>query len=75
MFLDSRIIKFASYAFVAVGIVLGALSYVRSGSLLIALGTLGIAFPSRHLRTIEFYFPVGIGIGLFERAISLPHGF
>ena len=74
MFLDSRIIKFASYTFVAVGIVLGALSFVRSGSLLIALGTLGIAFPSRHLRTIEFYFPVGIAIGLFVLAISLPHG-
>ncbi len=74
MFLDSRIIKFASYAFVAVGIVLGALSFVRSGSLLIALGTLGIAFPSRHLHTIEFYFPVGIAIGLFILAISLPHG-
>jgi len=74
VFLDSRIIKFASYAFVAVGIVLGALSFVRSGSLMIALGTLGIAFPSRHLRTIEFYFPVGIAIGLFVLAISLPHG-
>jgi hypothetical protein len=74
VFLDSRIIKFASYAFVAVGIVLGALSFVRSGSLLIALGTLGIAFPSRHLRTLEFYFPVGIAIGLFVLAISLPHG-
>ncbi|CAN2182298.1 hypothetical protein MCEMRE193_00326 [Candidatus Nanopelagicaceae bacterium] len=74
MFLDSRIIKFTSYAFVAVGIVLGALSFVRSGSLLIALGTLGIAFPSRHLRTIEFYFPVGIAVGLFVLAISLPHG-
>ena len=74
MFLDSRVIKIASYAFVAVGIVLGSFSFVRSGSLLIALGTLGIAFPARHLRTIEFYFPVGIAIGLFVLAISLPNG-
>jgi hypothetical protein len=74
VFLDSRVIKIASYAFVAVGIVLGAVSFVRSGSLLIALGTLGIAFPARHLRTIEFYFPVGIAIGLFVLAISLPNG-
>lgn len=74
MFLDSRVIKIASYAFVAVGIVLGAVSFVRSGSLLIALGTLGIAFPARHSRTIEFYFPVGIAIGLFVLAISLPNG-
>lgn len=74
MFLDSRVIKIASYTFVVIGIVLGALSFVRSGSLLIALGTLGIAFPSRHLRTIEFYFPVGIAVGLFVLAISLPHG-
>ena len=74
MFLDSRVIKIASYTFVVIGIFLGALSFVRSGSLLIALGTLGIAFPSRHLRTIEFYFPVGIAVGLFVLAISLPHG-
>jgi len=74
VFLDSRVIKIASYTFVVIGIVLGALSFVRSGSLLIALGTLGIAFPSRHLRTIEFYFPVGIAVGLFVLAISLPHG-
>ena len=74
MFLDSRVIKIASYAFVAVGIVLGAFRFVRSGSLLIALGTLGIAFPARHLRTIEFYFPVAIAVGLFVLAISLPHG-
>jgi hypothetical protein len=74
MFLDSRVIKVASYSLVALGIVLGALNFVRSGSLLIALGTLGIAFPSRHLRTIEFYFPVAIAAGLFILAISLPHG-
>jgi uncharacterized membrane protein len=74
VFLDSRVIKTASYALVAVGIVLGAFSFVRSGSLLIALGTLGIAFPARHLRTIEFYFPVGIAVGLFVLAISLPNG-
>ena len=74
MFLDSRVVKFASYSLVAVGIVLGAFSFVRSGSLLIALGTLGIAFPARHLRTIEFYFPVGIAVGLFVLAISLPNG-
>lgn len=74
MFLDSRVVKYASYALVAVGIVLGAFSFVRSGSFLIALGTLGIAFPARHLRTIEFYFPVGIAVGLFVLAISLPNG-
>ena len=74
MFLDSRVIKFASYALVGTGMVLGAFSFVRSGSLLIALGTLGIAFPARHTRTIEFYFPVGIAVGLFILAISLPHG-
>jgi len=74
VFLDSRVIKFVSYAFVATGILLGALSFVRSGALLIALGTLGIAFPARHLRTIEFYFPVAISVGLFIVAISLPHG-
>ena len=74
MFLDSRVLRFASYAFVAIGVVLGALSFVRIGSLLIALGTLGIAFGARHLRTIEFYFPVAIAVGLFILAISLPHG-
>jgi len=74
MFLDSRVIKVASYSSVALGIVLGALSFVRSGSLLIALGTSGVAFPSRHLRTIEFYFPVAIAAGLLILAISLPHG-
>ena len=74
MFLDFRVIKIASYALVVAGVILGALSFVRSGSLLIALGTLGIAFPARHVRTIEFYFPVGIAVGLFVLAISLPHG-
>jgi hypothetical protein len=76
VFLDSRVIRIASYSLVAAGIVLGAFSFVRSGALffLIALGTLGIAFPSRHLRTIEFYFPVGIAVGLFVLAIALPNG-
>ena len=74
MFLNSRIIKLASYALVVVGVFLGAFSFVRSGSLLIALGTLGIAFPARNTRAIEFYFPVGIAVGLFVLAISLPHG-
>ena len=74
MFLDSRVIKIASYALVVAGVILGALSFVRSGALLIALGTLGIAFPARHVRTIEFYFPVAIAVGLFVLAISLPYG-
>jgi hypothetical protein len=74
MFLDSRIFKVVSYVLVATGIILGALRFVRSGSIFIALGTLGIASASRHLRTIEFFFPVGIAAGLFVLAILLPHG-
>ncbi len=74
MFLDSRLVRYLSYALVVVGIILGALRFVRSGSILIAIGTLGIAFAARHLRTIEFYFPVGIAVGLFVLAILLPHG-
>jgi NAD/NADP transhydrogenase beta subunit len=74
MLLNSQTIKLASYIGVGLGVLIGALGFVRSGSLLIALGTAGIASEKRNQRSLEFYLPMAIAIALFTLAIALPHG-
>jgi hypothetical protein len=61
------------------GIAIGAFGAVRSGSLLIALGTGIIALAqwgrvSGRRRIIECYFPLALAGVLFALAVALPKG-
>lgn len=69
-----RVISFSAYALVAAGVVIGAFGLVRTGSLLIALGTGLFAISQRGERKIEFYLPLAISISLFVLAVALPRG-
>jgi hypothetical protein len=69
-----RVISYSSYAFVAVGVLAGALGLVRTGSLLIAVGTGIYAISQRAQRKIELYLPLAISISLFVLAVALPRG-
>ncbi|CAB4870811.1 unannotated protein [freshwater metagenome] len=63
-------------AFIAIagGVILGALSLVRLGSILIALGTGVIAIARWNTGKVERYLAIGIAIALLALAISLPRG-
>ena len=74
MQLSNRLVSIFSYGCVIVGIAIGMIGLVRSGSLFIAIGTLGIAMKSRNFRRIEFYLPLVIALALFALAIALPSG-
>ncbi len=56
----------------AFGVLLGALSFVRTGSIVVgaALALTGL----RQERKVERYLPIAIGIALIIVAIVLPHG-
>ncbi|CAN2214462.1 hypothetical protein MCEMKE14_01072 [Candidatus Nanopelagicaceae bacterium] len=69
-----RVISYSSYSLVAAGILVGALGLVRTGSLLIALGTGLFAISQRGQRKIELYLPLAISISLFMLALALPRG-
>jgi hypothetical protein len=68
-----------SLAAIALGVVIGALSFVRTGSILIAAGT-GVIALSRwnqvaaRRRIIECYYPLAIAGVLFALAVALPKG-
>lgn len=74
MQLISRTLRISSYSLICLGVLLGAIGYVRTGSLLIGSGTLGHAIAARNSRRIEFYLPSVIAVALFVLAIALPHG-
>jgi hypothetical protein len=66
-------------ASILVGIVVGAIGAVRSGSLLIAAGTAIVALAQwsqvrGRRRIIECYFPLAIAGVLFALALALPKG-
>jgi hypothetical protein len=70
-------IKIGSYVAVLLGSLLGIFNVVRTGALLIALGTsllVTIAFlrSNRH-RKIELILPLGVAVLLFVVALTLPH--
>ncbi|MFM8922200.1 MAG: hypothetical protein ACKOFV_06090 [Candidatus Nanopelagicaceae bacterium] len=56
----------------AFGVLLGALSYVRTGSII--LGAALLLTGIRQERRIERYLATLIGLGLIIVAIVLPHG-
>jgi hypothetical protein len=66
-------------ASILVGIVVGAIGAVRSGSLLIAAGTAIFALAGwsqvrGRRRILECYFPLAIAGVLFAVALALPKG-
>lgn len=56
----------------AFGVLLGALSYVRTGSILIGVALAITGW--RQERRVERYLPILIGVALIIVAIVLPHG-
>ena len=56
----------------AVGVLLGALGFVRSGSIIVGLAITLTGY--RQERRIERYLPMAIGVALAVVAIVLPHG-
>lgn len=63
-----------AYVVIGLGIVLGIVSLVRLGSLLVALGTGVIAIAHWKTGKVERYLALGIALSLLVLAISLPHG-
>ena len=67
-----------AYALVTIGIVAGVFSFIRVGSLIIAVAMAVIVLsgrkdaPSRGV--ISTYLPILIAISLFAMAIALPRG-
>jgi hypothetical protein len=72
-----REIKVGSYVAVVTGAVLGIFNVVRTGALLIALGTSLLAtiayLRSNRHRKIELILPLGVALLLFVVALTLPH--
>jgi len=70
-----------SYAAISLGLILGIFGVVRTGSILIAIGTAGVAtinFLKQDLkagkrRKIEFALPLAVALLLFVVALTLPH--
>ena len=69
----------AAWASILVGIAIGIFGAVRSGSILISIGTAIVALAQwgqakRRRRIIECYFPLAIAGTLFALALALPKG-
>ena len=70
-------IRILAYVFIVVGIFLGIFDVVRTGALLVAVGTAVIAttkyLRSNRHRKIELILPVGMALLLFVVALTLPN--
>lgn len=70
-------IRVVAYLLVVTGITLGIFDVVRTGALLVAVGTAVIAttkyLRSNRHRKIELILPVGMALLLFVVALTLPH--
>jgi len=64
----------AAYIAITLGAVLGILGLVRTGAIIIAVGTGVIALSQWGKRRIERYLPLAIAIVLLGLAIALPKG-
>jgi hypothetical protein len=71
--ITSTQLRIALFA-IGAGVILGALSLVRLGSILIALGTGVIAIARWKTGKVERYLALGIAVALLALAISLPRG-
>jgi hypothetical protein len=63
-----------AYIFIALGVLAGIVGFVRTGALLISLGTGAIALAQWGKRRFERYLPLAIAVVLFGLAIALPKG-
>ncbi|CAN2215448.1 hypothetical protein MCEMRE130_01094 [Candidatus Nanopelagicaceae bacterium] len=63
-----------AYILIALGVLAGILGFVRTGALLISLGTGAIALAQWGKRRFERYLPLAIAVVLFGLAIALPKG-
>jgi hypothetical protein len=63
-----------AYIAISAGVLAGILGFVRSGALLISLGTGIIALAQWGKRRFERYLPLFIAVVLFGLAIALPKG-
>lgn len=66
--ISQRLVNIAA----AIGVLLGAIGFVRTGSIIVGLALLLTGF--RQDRRIERYLPTFIGLALVIVAILLPHG-
>jgi len=64
----------AAYIVIALGVIAGAVGFVRSGALAISVGTAVIALALWNQRKFERYLPLAIALVLFGLAIALPKG-
>lgn len=63
-----------AYIAIALGIFIGIIGAVRTGAILISLGTGVIALSQWGKRKMESYLPLAIAISLLAVAIALPKG-
>ncbi len=63
-----------AYILIALGALAGILGFVRTGAILISLGTGAIALAQWGKRRFERYLPLAIAVVLFGLAIALPKG-
>ena len=63
-----------AYILIALGVLVGIVGFVRTGALLISLGTGAIALAQWGKRRFERYLPLAIAVVLFGLAIALPKG-
>lgn len=63
-----------AYILIALGVLAGVLGFVRTGALLVSLGTGAIALAQWGKRRFERYLPLAIAVVLFGLAIALPKG-
>ncbi len=70
-------LRLLAFGIIVLGVLLGIFDVVRTGALLIAIGT-GVIAITKYLRSnrhrkIELILPVGMAILLFVVALTLPH--
>jgi hypothetical protein len=70
-------LRLAAFGIIVFGVLFGIFNVVRTGALLIAVGT-GVIAITKYLRSnrhrkIELILPVGMAILLFVVALTLPH--
>ena len=63
-----------AYIAISLGVLIGIAGFVRTGALLVSVGTGVIALSQWNKRRIERYLPLVIAIVLFGLAIALPKG-
>jgi len=64
----------AGYISIFLGVAAGLVGFVRTASLLIAVGTAGVALSRATTGKVERYLPLAIALALALLALALPHG-